>query len=252
MAKVATDFIKHHNWTFETPSSELVKYTEKINKSLRDDHKREEGRDTVNKIAQQIVENDYLSEKIKQISYDLGSSVPNPVERLEKCDFSLSPSKEDLVDVMIMLSMQPADVTTLRIDKYKASDELYSIVNVNPINLILAKHGITSKKLRKIGADHAFRIYGVEENIPIEASIDTFTDVNCISQKHIGKVNLQIGFNDSKKYKSTPVKFIVAGPDWPGSDLILEGPWFQETGTTLDVCNSKLLLDDNFAIPFKV
>ena len=26
-------------------------------------------------------------------------------ERLEKCDFSLSPSKEDLVDVMIMLSM---------------------------------------------------------------------------------------------------------------------------------------------------
>ncbi|CAI2193990.1 13624_t:CDS:1, partial [Funneliformis geosporum] len=34
------------------------------------------------------------------------------------------------------------------------------IVNVNPINLILAKHGITSNKLRKIGADHASRIYG--------------------------------------------------------------------------------------------
>src|SRR3954465_5270901 len=101
MAKVATDFMKRHNWTSETPSSELAKYTEEINKSLKDDRKvrsnaktrfrqlgltkeqvevlipirpsgkREEGRDTVDKIAQEIVENDYLSEKIKQISYDL-------------------------------------------------------------------------------------------------------------------------------------------------------------------------------------
>ncbi|GES86469.1 hypothetical protein GLOIN_2v1876937 [Rhizophagus clarus] len=313
MAKVATDFMKRHNWTSETPLSELAKYTEEIDNSLKDDRKvrfnaktrfrqlgltkeqvevlipirptgkREEGRDTVGKIAQEIVEKDYPSEKIKQISYDLGSSAPNPVagssrltllrkklqdhgadhlkkeatkiphittesnkiqarrlvldedegvdwpehfllepvqERLEKCDFSLSPSKEDLVDVMIMLSMRPADVATLRIDKYEASDEIWydpkyswyctgysktkeetgvgeprpflsmeknpvrarefltwiqkaipekftflrknksGIVNVNPINLILAKHGITSKKLRKIGADHASRTHG--------------------------------------------------------------------------------------------
>ncbi|CAB4379527.1 unnamed protein product [Rhizophagus irregularis] len=79
MAKVATDFMKCHNWTSETPSSELAKYTEEINKSLKDDRKCEEGRDTVDKIAQEIVDNDYLSEKIKQISYDLGSSAPNPV-----------------------------------------------------------------------------------------------------------------------------------------------------------------------------
>ncbi|RGB34439.1 hypothetical protein C1646_760509 [Rhizophagus diaphanus] len=81
MAKVATDFMKHHKWTSETLSSELAKYIEKINKSLKDDHKREEGRDTVNKIAQEIVDNNYLSEKIKQISYDLGSFTPNPVTR---------------------------------------------------------------------------------------------------------------------------------------------------------------------------
>ena len=31
---------------------------------------------------------------------------------------------------------------------------------MNPINLILARHGITSNKLRKIGADHASRIHG--------------------------------------------------------------------------------------------
>src|SRR3954470_15455601 len=111
MAKVATDFMKRHNWTSEIPLSELAKYTEKINKSLKDDHKvrfnaktcfrqlgltkeqvevlipirptgkREEGRDTIDKIAQEIVNNDYSSEKIKRISYDLSSSVPNSVAR---------------------------------------------------------------------------------------------------------------------------------------------------------------------------
>src|SRR4051794_16647796 len=115
----------------------------------------------------------------------------------------------------------------------------------------------------------------IEENIPIEASIDTSTDVNCISQKYIselgityhsesnsivtsdasysilGKVNLHIGFEDGEKHKSTPVEFMVLGSDWPGPDLTLGGPWFRKSGATLDICHSKLLLDDNFAIPFK-
>ena len=109
----------------------------------------------------------------------------------------------------------------------------------------------------------------VEENILIAASIDMSTDVNCISQKHIGElgityhsennsietldvsystlgnVNLHIGFNDGKKHKSISVEFIVLGPDWPDyyPDLVLGMPWFQENGATLDICNSKLLLE---------
>ena len=109
MAKVATDFMKYHKWTFEIPSFELAQYTEKISKSLKDDRKvrsnaktrfwvlgltkkqvevlipirptgkRKEDRNTVNKIAQEIVENNYQSEKIKQISYDLSSSASNLV-----------------------------------------------------------------------------------------------------------------------------------------------------------------------------
>ena len=119
--------------------------------------------------------------------------------------------------------------------------------------------------------------YAVEKNIPIEASIDTSADVNCISQKYIGelgiayhnennsiktldatystigKVNLHIGFNDSEKHKTIPSEFIVLGPEWPDyfPDLVLGGPWFRENGATLDICDSKLLLDDNFTIPFK-
>ncbi|CAI2189569.1 2528_t:CDS:2, partial [Funneliformis geosporum] len=41
--------------TSETPSSELAKYTKEINKSLKDDCKREKGRDTIDKIAQEIL-----------------------------------------------------------------------------------------------------------------------------------------------------------------------------------------------------
>ncbi|GBC34961.2 uncharacterized protein OCT59_023209 [Rhizophagus irregularis] len=92
----------------------------------------------------------------------------------------------------------------------------------------------------------------IEENIPIEASINTSANVNYINQKHIGelgttyhsesnhieipdasyptlgKVNLHIGFEDGKKYKSIPTEFIVVGPDWPDHfpDLTLGGPWF--------------------------
>ncbi|GES96004.1 hypothetical protein GLOIN_2v1876937 [Rhizophagus clarus] len=86
-------------------------------------------------------------------------------------------------------------MATLRIDKYEISDEIWydpkyswyctgysktkeetgkaisekftflrknksSIVNVNPINLTLAKHRIILNKLRKIEADHASRIHG--------------------------------------------------------------------------------------------
>ena len=39
MAKVATDFMKRHKWTFKTPLSELAQYTEEISKSLKDDRK---------------------------------------------------------------------------------------------------------------------------------------------------------------------------------------------------------------------
>ena len=46
-------------------------------------------------------------------------------ERLEKCDISTLPSKENLLDVMIMLSMWLADVVTLCIDNYKALDETW-------------------------------------------------------------------------------------------------------------------------------
>ena len=37
----------------------------------------------------------------------------------------MSPSKENLVDVMIMLCMRPADVTGLCIDNYEALDETW-------------------------------------------------------------------------------------------------------------------------------
>ena len=117
----------------------------------------------------------------------------------------------------------------------------------------------------------------VEENIPIEATIDTSADVNCISQKHIGelgityhdksnrietpdtsystlgKVNLHIGFNDSEKHKTILSEFIVVRPDWPDHfpGLTLGMPWLRENGANFDMHNSLLTIDDNFTIPFE-
>ena len=217
MSKVTTDFMECHKWSSETPLTELAKYTEEISNSLKDrkarSHTRarfrqlglskeqaevlvpiqpsgkyEEGRDPIDKIAQEIIDNDYSSEKIKEIAYDLASSASNPVagssrltllrnklqkwgadclkteatkvphittesnkiqtdqhifdedegfecpehyylekvrKRLKKCDISSPPSKENLVDIMIMLSMRPADVASLSIDKYDALDEIW-------------------------------------------------------------------------------------------------------------------------------
>jgi hypothetical protein len=116
----------------------------------------------------------------------------------------------------------------------------------------------------------------VEETGPTQAVLDTSADVSCISKKYVdgmgmayekddinprvngiystlGKINLCIAFNDGEKRKNIPSEFIVVGPDWPDrfSDLALGMPWLRENGATLDICNSKLLLDDNFAIPFE-
>ncbi|RIA86455.1 hypothetical protein C1645_829276 [Glomus cerebriforme] len=248
MSKVTTNYMKHYKWTSKTLLSELAGYTEEFGKNLKDQG--EEGRDTVDKIAQEIVDNDYSSEKIKQISYDLGTSAFNAVagmtkipyittklnkiqaewlildedegvdwppyfylepvqKRLEKCDISILPSKENLLDIMIIIRR---DMGGLKRDlwyspKYSwyctgysktkketgieepqlfllmeknllqakelltwiqkaISEKFYflqknksDIVNVNPINLILVKHEITSNKLRKIGTDHTSRIH---------------------------------------------------------------------------------------------
>ena len=96
MSKVATDFMERHKWSSETPLTELAKYTEEISNSLKDRKARfhtrarfqqlglskeqvevlvpiqpsgkyEEGRDPIDKIAQEIIDNDYSSEKIKEI-----------------------------------------------------------------------------------------------------------------------------------------------------------------------------------------
>ena len=45
----------------------------------------------------------------------------------------------------------------------------------------------------------------VEENNPIEASIDTCTNVNCISQKHIGE--LRNAYHDENNSIKTPDAF---------------------------------------------
>ncbi|GBB92286.1 hypothetical protein RclHR1_19980004 [Rhizophagus clarus] len=94
----------------------------------------------------------------------------------------------------------------------------------------------------------------VEENIPIETSINTSANVNYISQKHIGELGTTY-HSESNRIEIPDASYPTLGKvkDWPDHfpDLTLGGPWFRKSGATLDIRNSKLLLEDNFAIPFK-
>ncbi|CAG8812498.1 5273_t:CDS:2, partial [Dentiscutata erythropus] len=118
-------------------------------------------------------------------------------ERLNKYNITKSPSMQNLIDVIIMLCMQSADVKNLRINRYKPSRESWynsnyswycigyaknkgerSILdkfpfllkdkngntNVAPLNQFLSRYRITSYILRKIGADHASRVHGGRNN----------------------------------------------------------------------------------------
>ncbi|CAG8733383.1 2008_t:CDS:2, partial [Rhizophagus irregularis] len=195
MAKVATDFMKRHKWTSETPSSELAKYTKEINKSLKDDRKvrfnakthirqlglikeqvedlipirptgkHEKGRDIVDKIAQEIVNNDFPLEKIKEISNDLAGYAPNPVagsSRLTLLQKKLRDHEADHSKKKTRCGINPIIVDPIRAKKLLTwiqnaiSEKIHfltkknrsGIVNVNPINTTIAEHGITSRKLR--------------------------------------------------------------------------------------------------------
>ncbi|CAG8769716.1 5214_t:CDS:1, partial [Acaulospora colombiana] len=46
----------------------------------------------------------------------------NVQKRLKDCNITNSPTMQNLMDIMIMLSMRPADVANLRIDYYKPSN----------------------------------------------------------------------------------------------------------------------------------
>jgi hypothetical protein len=69
----------------------------------------------------------------------------------------------------------------------------------------------------------------------------------------LGRVNLHVILNDGKKHKCIPTKFIVVGSDWPDQfpEILLGSPWMRENNVTLDICNSKLLLANNFAFPYR-
>ncbi|CAG8679006.1 18178_t:CDS:2, partial [Gigaspora margarita] len=212
-------------------SNELSSYAEELASKLSDAPGRHvEGRDPIKIIAQYIIKNDLSPEEINGIAYDLASllllllgadypiteamKIPfiteeanqiqarkrtllllsgNVQERLNECDITKPPSMQNLIDVMIMLCMQSADMENLRINRYEPSHmswynpdySWYCIgyaknkgersisdrfpfllkdkdgnTNVAPLNLFLSRHRITSFILRKIGADHASRVHG--------------------------------------------------------------------------------------------
>ncbi|PKY33633.1 hypothetical protein RhiirB3_452694 [Rhizophagus irregularis] len=200
---------------------------------IRPTGKREEGRDTVDKIAQEILrdhEADHSKKEATKIPHITTESNKIQAHRLVLDKFEGVDWPEHFFLEPVQERLDKSDVTGLCIDNYEALDETWrpkktwynpkyswyctgyskvkeetgvgepwpfvsieknllqakdlltwiqkaipekfpflrknksGIVNVNPINLALAQHGITSSKLRKIGADHASRIHGADQN----------------------------------------------------------------------------------------
>lgn len=116
----------------------------------------------------------------------------------------------------------------------------------------------------------------VEENSPIEVSIDSSSSINVVKKKYtdktgltfhesnmgskiegingsinaLGKIDLRTSFTNDGKHKNTdPIEFFILGSDWSGPDLILGKPWLQKNNAIVNICDNQLIIHDNFAIP---
>ncbi|CAG8653921.1 10178_t:CDS:1, partial [Paraglomus brasilianum] len=70
----------------------------------------------------------------------------NVQKRLKDCNITNSPTMQNLMDIMIMLSMRPADVANLRIDYYKPSSTILNILGT----------ALDMQKMQKMSPDHLY------------------------------------------------------------------------------------------------
>ncbi|RIB11430.1 hypothetical protein C2G38_2261713 [Gigaspora rosea] len=122
----------------------------------------------------------YLSKTSKHFSLEEG------LKRIQNINTTKIPTMQDLADVIMMLSMRPAEVATLRIIYYKPEknpehakelltwiqdaiatrklcDPVYSIsgkCSTGVFSKFLKPYSITAKRLRKIEGKHASRVHG--------------------------------------------------------------------------------------------
>ncbi|CAG8482022.1 16481_t:CDS:2 [Acaulospora colombiana] len=117
-------------------------------------------------------------------------SLANVSKRIQNMDVSKIPTREDLADVIVMLSMRPSEVTFLQIKRYEPDEPLgIDLPNIPawykegyswyctggtrsawPFNEFLKQEPYRSipRELRRYGKRHASRIYGGKNATPEE------------------------------------------------------------------------------------
>ncbi|GBC09781.1 hypothetical protein RclHR1_00910031 [Rhizophagus clarus] len=91
-------------------------------------------------------------------------SLANVQKRIQNMDVSKTPTREDLADVIVMLSMRPAEAGKLRNPVYTGS----GTCNAWPFNKFLKQEPYRTKpkNLRDYGSKHASRIHGGKKPTP--------------------------------------------------------------------------------------
>ncbi|CAG8492569.1 17933_t:CDS:2 [Dentiscutata erythropus] len=135
MSKVATNFVNQYNLTPQMSIAELSNYAEELVKHLKDAKARDHARNRIQKLGFKAIYDPDItrrSNKEQAINQELREDeeydcpeffyLENVQKRLKDCNITNSPTMQNLMDIMIMLSIRSADVANLCVDYYKPSN----------------------------------------------------------------------------------------------------------------------------------
>ncbi|CAG8472179.1 4666_t:CDS:2 [Gigaspora rosea] len=188
MAKIAISFVNRYKLTPQTSLPQFSSYVEEdqakrrfqklgLSKEqadilipIRSPERHVDERDPIKIIAQNIIKNNLSSEEINGIAYDLASSAPTTVAGNSRLNY-YEKSCANIDQVMnhgIILTIL-GTVLVMQKAKRLIPDKFPFLLkdkngntNVVPLNQFLSRHRITPIYIKKIGADHASRVHGVE------------------------------------------------------------------------------------------
>ncbi|CAG8634090.1 6986_t:CDS:2 [Gigaspora rosea] len=159
MTKIATSFVNHYKLTLQTSLSQLSSYVEELASKLSNGKTKEQTRKAKDQAKRCFQE---LGLKINRIAYNLASFAPTTISGNSQLNL-LQKTNHIQARKRILCGINGYESQRSIPDKFpfllKDKDRNTNIV---PLNQFLSCHRITSFILRKVGADHAFRVHGVE------------------------------------------------------------------------------------------
>ncbi|RIB16656.1 hypothetical protein C2G38_2189321 [Gigaspora rosea] len=154
MTKIATSFVNHYKLTLQTSLSQLSSYVEELASKLSNGKTKEQTRKAKDQAKRCFQE---LGLKLRKLGVDYFITEAIKIPFVTEKANHIQARKRILCGINGYESQRsiPDKFPFLLKDKDRNT-------NIVPLNQFLSCHRITSFILRKVGADHAFRVHGVE------------------------------------------------------------------------------------------